>query len=352
MTGASTTERFKYLTKLALAWLLYLVGAFHLWKRIALRGRAVVLVYHRVLRSDEAGRAWSHPAIVVSRDTFERQMRVLARWFRVLSVTEFASILQRGERFPTASCVVTFDDGWEDTYREAWPVLRRYDIPAIVFLPVGLIGGEGTFWQERMAQLLFAAWQRQRRDVSFARHARQVLAPLCLDSCPNGSADAARASILSLVQARKREAVNPSSAIPVLAKLVGEDVTETGSDRLMTWEMARDMMRGGVAFGGHGASHRILTSLAPGDLDDEVRQAREVIQRELAVEPVAFSYPNGDVDDAVVDAVRQGGFRVAFSMRRGFVRPGTVALRVPRVNIHEDVTGTTPLFLARVLGLF
>lgn len=53
---------------------LYHTGALRLLTRRRLRGRAVVLTYHRVLADDDVPRSWSHPAIVVRRRTFERHL--------------------------------------------------------------------------------------------------------------------------------------------------------------------------------------------------------------------------------------------------------------------------------------
>lgn len=352
MTGATPAERTKYLLKLAAAWCLYLVGALHLWKRVALRGRAVVLVYHRVLTPGDADRAWSHPALVVSPETFERQMRLLARWFKVLTPVEFASFLERNEPFPTGSCLVTFDDGWEDTYREAWPVLRRHAIPALVFLPVHLVGAAEAFWQERLGYLLFSASRRGREDASFADAARERLAPLQLDLPCDGPDRAARASVFDRVQACKRHGTEPAAVIPVLAELLGESGQGPDGNRLVTWDQVREMAREGITFGGHGATHRILTTLPPDAVEEEARAAREAIARELGTPPAAFSYPNGNLDDGVAAAVRRAGFRLAFSMKRALVAPGTNPAAVPRINIHEDVTRSRPMFLARILGLF
>ena len=102
---------------------LYYSGVLGLWCRVSLRRRAVVLTYHRVLPDDAVARTWSHPGIVVTRHTFDTHVRTLKRFFRVLSLDEFLDGLERADGFAGPSCLITFDDGWRDTYTEAWPVL-------------------------------------------------------------------------------------------------------------------------------------------------------------------------------------------------------------------------------------
>src|SRR3712207_3686640 len=103
--------RLVYAIKVTIAYTLYYTGVFRVWQSIALRRKAVVLMYHRVLTPEARRRTGSHPGIVVDRRTFARHMAVLKRRFVVLSTEEFARHLERREPLPDSSCLITFDDG-------------------------------------------------------------------------------------------------------------------------------------------------------------------------------------------------------------------------------------------------
>lgn len=351
MSRLRGNDRIKYAIKCAVAYSMYYLGLLHLLKRIVLRNSAVVLAYHRVLPSEAAARTWSHPAIVVTRETFERHMQVVSRAFKPLNLSEFISRLRGGAPFPPSSCLITFDDGWEDTCTEAWPVLQQYLLPAVVFLPVGLIGSGEPFWQEHLSSLLFETWRRARADVRFDERARPVLAALALSSVLDCSEQEVRERIKALVQKRKGQEQRTRQTVAALTELVGRP-EGSGHDRLMCWKQAHMMSCDGVVFGGHGTSHRILTAIPSKEVHDEARTARRVLELELGAKDAAFSYPNGDLNPEVAEAVRQAGFSAAFSMRRGRVRPGDDPLAIRRINMHEDVSRNTPMFLARVLGIF
>ena len=62
------------------------------------------------------------------------------------------------------TCFVTFDDGWHDTHSEAWPILKRYDMPAVVFLATRFIGSSETFWQERLGELMQLVYRAMKKD--------------------------------------------------------------------------------------------------------------------------------------------------------------------------------------------
>jgi peptidoglycan/xylan/chitin deacetylase (PgdA/CDA1 family) len=69
---------------------------------------------------------------------FRRTMAGLfQRGFRTLDLLEVADWLKRRAPFPERCLVITFDDGYQSVYEEAWPVLARYGMCATVFLTVG-----------------------------------------------------------------------------------------------------------------------------------------------------------------------------------------------------------------------
>ena len=57
--------------------------------------------------------------------------------YRTLNLLEVDEYLRRKLEFPSHTLVVTFDDGYETVYQEAFPVLQHYGMSATVFLTVG-----------------------------------------------------------------------------------------------------------------------------------------------------------------------------------------------------------------------
>ncbi|MEO5823712.1 MAG: polysaccharide deacetylase family protein [Vicinamibacteraceae bacterium] len=349
--------RLVYGLKLIVAYVLYYTGVLRLYQLIAMRQRAVVLMYHRVLTADERAKTASHPALVVDAATFATQMSLLSRCFTVIGVDELADRMARGEPLRSRSCLITFDDGWRDNYLNALPVLQRHRLPALVFLPVNFIGKRRLFWQEALTHALMRVVGEVMRVPAHRAAFAPLLAPFGLTRVLDIDAVDPRPYVIDAITTQKgiEPAVVDRLVRDIDAALAAGGapaaVDPTIVDGFMDWPEVDEMGRAGVAFGGHGAEHRLLTYVSPGEVESEIRESKAVVDARFAATAPTFSYPNGYLTPEIAARVESAGYRLAFSTTRGFVAAGDDRFAVRRLNIHESVTNTGPLFFAKVLGV-
>jgi len=93
----------------------------------------VVFSYHSIGGSPEY--TYSIP-----KKTFKRHMKFVDTIFDIISVDDLYHRIQNDD-LGRLKAVITFDDGYEDNYRNAYPVLKDMEIPASFFLPTNKIGG-------------------------------------------------------------------------------------------------------------------------------------------------------------------------------------------------------------------
>src|SRR6185436_9993566 len=95
--------------------------------------RFQILGYHKV--SPEA-----HPFFPpVPPEIFEQQMKFLSSCYTVMSLQDLVARPLRGE-IPQRAVAITFDDGYQDNYDYAFPILKKYKFPATIFVSTGAIG--------------------------------------------------------------------------------------------------------------------------------------------------------------------------------------------------------------------
>jgi peptidoglycan/xylan/chitin deacetylase (PgdA/CDA1 family) len=344
-------NKLKLKIRLALAYLLYYTGILHLYQMIRLRKKAVVLMYHRVLSDSDRNKSFSHDGIIVDRDTFERHIRFLKKAFHVMALDEFNHRIQNNISFDNYSCLITFDDGWKDNYTDAYPVLRKYDLPATIFLPVDYIGTHDPFWQEKLGQRLY--WMHQNRDKVSHDHLKEYH----LDGISHFNDDQVRRHIKAFISQKKKDSITSiRQFIEDLSKVVGDKrPASNGKDQIdafLGWDEVKLMATNGVAFGSHGVHHKILTKVTLDEASEEIAKSKNKIEDKLSKSVTAFSYPNGDYDDGIVNLVSKNGYQLAFTTKKGFVSSFDNPFLINRVNIHNDVTNYIPMFLTRVFGIF
>ncbi len=97
----------------------------------------VVLMYHSIGSNDAF--------FTVSAEEFEKQMRYLIEHkYQVLSIPEMLDLIEAKRTMPKKAVVITFDDGYEDNFSIAFPILKKYGFRAAVFLTTGTISGSRT----------------------------------------------------------------------------------------------------------------------------------------------------------------------------------------------------------------
>ena len=126
-----------------------LVGGFFLW--IQDKYVVPILMYHEI---EDIGR---HEANYVTPKNFERQMAFFAKnKYNVISLDALIESIKQGNFIPKNSVVISFDDGVENNYTNALGVLKKYDFPAIVFVPSSLIGKTKQMSAAQLQEMIHA----------------------------------------------------------------------------------------------------------------------------------------------------------------------------------------------------
>ena len=101
--------------------------------RLSWSNSFIILTFHAL---DELGAVTSF-----SPHLFKQGMAELhERGYKTLSISDAVEYPRRDTAFPERSFAITFDDGYQSVYEEAFPILQRYNFSATVFLTVGANG--------------------------------------------------------------------------------------------------------------------------------------------------------------------------------------------------------------------
>lgn len=292
-----------------------------------------VLMYHRFAACT------SHQRIGV--DAFEQQILYLRKHFRLMTMGDLARRAGSGA-VPERAAVITVDDGYSDFFIYAWPILRKYGVPATLYAVTNFISGSQWLWPDEIRYIVICGQPR----------AFQVCTAACIIDIDLRDEQMREASwrrlathCLQLSNSGRREFIER------VARTVGVEVpvTPTADYKAMTWEQLSSLAREGVEIGSHTVTHPRLTQIPLVEAWKELTHSKAEIERNIGVSVRSFCYPNGerdDYDERIVELVRLSGYESATVT----LKPG-----MGEVNVYEvgriAAQDSMPQFRRSVSGL-
>jgi len=307
-------------------------GLFKIWLRARRSGAFHILMYHHVTDREEV--FLPH----VTARVFGDQMAYLKREYRVRDLVDLVEMLQRGEAIPARSAAITFDDEYDDVYRNAFPVLRRLSLPATVFITTGFVDTDQLPWTDELG-FLFKETARTGLQIEIEGRKERF----------NFRDEAARLGVFREVKNLLKALYEPERA--ELFERIKEELAVPASNpvRILTGSQIREMAEAGISFGAHTVHHSILTRISPRRAQEEIRESKIQLERILSREVKGFCYPNGeagDFDDVIKSMVQHAGYQYGCTTVEGANGPDVDRYALKRTWTSEP---SLPLFAARLL---
>jgi peptidoglycan/xylan/chitin deacetylase (PgdA/CDA1 family) len=275
--------------------------------------RLSILIYHRVVPRHDPMRP-NEPTIA----QFDWQMRLLRDNFTPLPLVEAVDSLHTGT-LPNRAVCVTFDDGYADNELHALPILKKYAIPATVFVSTGFLNG-GRMWNDSVIEAIrnFNGDQLDLGELDLGCYG--------LESNPRRLA-----AVDSIIQ--KIRHLDPL----IRAALVHEiekRVTALPNDLMLTDAQIQSLARNGVTIGAHTVNHPILGSVSSAIARREIQDSKSYLEELLQQQVEVFAYPNGrpgqDYNEEHRDMVEALGFKAAVSTHWGVSTSQSDRFQLPR----------------------
>ena len=325
LQGAASVPNLRRFARFASASLLHYSGALDCSISLRWGARKVcVLGLHRVLTTDEQQQTNSLDGMTVIDTTFLKLLQYVDRQFEVITLDMLLTGKQQSGRSKPC-CLLTFDDGWKDTYTRAYPLLKKFGMPAVVFIATGSVGKTRGFWIERLKQAWAISSVRIRAQQIWRQLSEKNRTPMDLESFVER---------LKHMPGETRD-LFLSTLLPQEGQSDIPDV-----DSMLTWEEIVELSRHDMEIGAHTVNHPLLTFENDITVDRELRFSKQTLEEKIGVPVRAFAYPNGDCDARVRQSVEQADYKYAFTTQAGWYRRGHDPLVIRRILLHEgNITG-------------
>jgi peptidoglycan/xylan/chitin deacetylase (PgdA/CDA1 family) len=326
--------------KSTLAFTLYHLGLLKLI--LSVRKKSIILGYHHILPENDERVRFLQPGMFVTTKTFEEQLKYLVKYYQIVS---FKDLNLNGRK---KQCILTFDDGWGDNYEYAYPILKKYNLPATIFVSTKFVGSNDWPWPDRISYYI---------HKSNADKLSQLLDGFNLLYGDTTKVSLNKNSIsnkYNLIEEiiENLKTFSPSKIIQFMSKadkIMSSEKTALSEIRpYLTWDEIIEMQKNDIAFGAHTHNHLILTNTTLNNASDEIETSQKILSEKLNMPINLFAYPNGSYNSDLVILVKKTGFAYAVTTEYGDIEGSRSQFELKRILVHQDVSKNVPLFVSRL----
>ena len=113
-----------------------------------------ILLYHHVHPDPPSLDYW------IDVENFEDQMQILSDLgYHTVTPTQLRQAILQGLQLPQKPVIITFDDGNEDNYEYAFPIMQKFGFIGVAYIVANRIGADGFLSAEQLKEIAAAGWE-------------------------------------------------------------------------------------------------------------------------------------------------------------------------------------------------
>jgi peptidoglycan/xylan/chitin deacetylase (PgdA/CDA1 family) len=252
------------------------------------RDSLTILMYHGFVED----RAAPARGVQVSTAAFAQQLKYVRQAYSVIALPDWITAIRERKPLPPNPLVITIDDGYESTYKLAFPILRAQALPATLAVTTGFVGG-GFLWNDRVEwAVLRGTPSGESVDLGLG------LIPIAVadEASRRQTAEHIIDHLKRIPQARRDAAVQRVEEDFGARLSAGREVPPQCQP--LTWTQLLEMVQTGLwTVANHTQDYHILAKCTPQEGAAQITSAHQVIREHTGQDCTVFCFPNGQPGD-------------------------------------------------------
>jgi peptidoglycan/xylan/chitin deacetylase (PgdA/CDA1 family) len=260
---------------------------------------------------------------------FEDILSYVQKKFNTLSLNEL--LFEPPEHSSKPLAAITFDDGYRDFMDHSVPLLKKYSMPADMFIVTDCVEKNMPTWTyvidhliEKTSKLKLEnfnfhsladeyrqeKWENDEERIHFGKRFKQQLKWI-----PSHE----RNDIIENLELNFNDVQSPHGM-------------------MMTWDDIRQASAAGIGIGSHSVTHETLATIEDDAmLVNELQNSKKIIKDKTGIDPQVFSYPCGNYDDRVKKFTKNAGYKAGLAVDQKLYLPSRDDLyEVPRIELYNE----------------
>jgi len=267
-------------------------------------------------------------------DKFEKQIKFLKKYYNSISLPYLLQLLKSKKKLPKNPVILTFDDGYESNYKYAFPILKKYNIPASIFITTNFVNDREILWMDRIE---YALNKTQLESVRLKILGETITVNEMTESAKikllkkvkvlikNGPQDKIEENVNNIIESLKVNSFDPASLPDIYSPLNWQQINEMLDSTL-------------ISIGSHTCSHVILSKCTESRLSEELVKSKKIIESSIGAICDLFCYPNGqkaDFNENTKKYLKESGYQCGLTTLQAFNTNNTDLFKLNRLYVSN-----------------
>ena len=268
----------------------------------------VILLFHGVIKNSKYN-VKNYIQKHIQEDYFNQTLKSLKKYGQCLSMNEI--IFHKIERnpLPPNSFAITFDDGFENNYNVAAPILDELNLPATFYVTKDFVQNNTMSWTDQIefglemmsnsCKKVVTPWDSKKINISTVEEKISFMKLL-------------RSRVFDENFADTEKIVDWFFDTIKMEKIINSD---DELDKKLSWSQLVKMNENNLFdIGGHTHTHRILSYLEPKELAFEIKYCLKLLSEKANINTKHFAYPQGQANhynSKVVNILKKSGIIIS-----------------------------------------
>lgn len=264
----------------------------------------LILNYHGVVPEPDFEISPNH----LKASEFEKQIQYFSRHYNVLNPNDLIDQNNKQIQKNKINIVITFDDGYENNYQYAFPILKKYNCPAIIFPVTSLIDTTEATWYDKI-------------DITKSQITEEILKkrikPLLEEITGKTYSRIAIRDIkneLKLLSKVEKDNFFHNYFKFISSKSLSES-TLAPYYKMLSKEQIRELLKSNlIHFGSHTHTHPNLDSISREEMELELITSKEILEEITKKDINSIAFPDGAYNSIVKETVRKKDYKIQYAV--------------------------------------
>jgi len=264
----------------------------------------LILNYHGVIPEPDFEISPNH----LKASEFEKQIQYFSRHYNVLNPNELIDLNSKQIKKNKINIIITFDDGYENNYQFAFPILKKYNCPAIIFPVTSLIDTNEATWYDKI-------------DITKSQITEEILKkrikPLIEEITGKTYSHFAIRDIkneLKLLSTVEKENFFDTYFKFISSKSLSES-TLAPYFKMLSKKQIRELLESNlIHFGSHTHTHPNLDSISSEAMEYELNTSKVILEDITKMEINSIAFPDGAYNSNVKVTARRKNYKIQYAV--------------------------------------